>query len=278
MPLPRSALTLSLGGAQDGSVGGSGPLQSGWVSARGSALIAGTPHFTADAPSAWGIVGNAEARLFGTTLPGIEGAHRFYRLGLSVGGFYVSEAHNVYWVEGGAFVAEQGSLLGSATIRPRISALGTHHLNQTTTLLYGAGYTYNFGRGLPLPFLGVDWRFAPAWRLDVLLPVNARVAYRAAQNVWLGAGAGVTGEVFGYQPLGTTTADEAGLLHLTWLRVGIFGRYALTTSSYVRLDVGVEGTRVDTGSISRTGGGYLQLAFGLGSAGPSVYDPSQLRP
>jgi hypothetical protein len=277
MPLARTALTLSIGGAHDSSTGGDETLRSGWISARGSTMIAGAAHVGADGARAWGIIGGADAQLFGIDLPVVEGARQFFRLGLSLSGFYVSPDRNLYWLDAGAFVAEQGSLLGAPTVRPRVLALGTIRTSETLILLYGAGYTYDFGRGLPLPFLGLDWRFAPAWRLDMLLPVSAQVTWRAANDISLGGRAAITGDVFDYQPLGTTGSDEARLLQIARFRLGVFARYALSSTSYLRLDVGVEGTRIDTGgAVERANGGYLQLAFGLGSAGPAAYDPAQL--
>ena len=273
-PSSRSALLLSVGGAYDRSGGAVDVLRSGSISARGSATIATRTHVGLDGTRTWGLVGAADARVVGLDLPVVEGTRRFFRFGLSLGGFYVSPGRNLYWLDLGAFVAEQGSLLGSPAVHPRAIALGTHRTSEAFTLLYGVGYTHNYGLGLPLPFLGAAWKFAPAWRLDVLLPVSARVTWRVAHDLSVGGGTGIAGDAFGYQPVGTTSPDEARTLRIARLRLGVFGRYALSRASYLRLDAGVEGTRVDTEiAVDHLGGGYVQLALGLGSPGPAAYGP-----
>lgn len=255
----RGSLTISASGARDGA---DGPIRSGSLSLRAGTELLVRPSVDAEGRmSAWGLFGQADARAFTTDLSVVEGDRRFFRIGSSLGAFYASPARNLYSVQAGAFVAEQGALLGSAQLHPYGRALGTYRASDGVTLLYGLGYTYDFGRGLPLPFLGVAWRPAPAWRMDVLLPVTARVSWRASQGVTLALGSSVAGDRFRYRAKGDPQ-DET--LRLARVRLGVSARYALSRRTHVGAEVGVEGARIDTGLSTQTAaGGYVEFSWGL---------------
>jgi hypothetical protein len=181
----------------------------------------------------------------------------------------VPSLQSTYWVQVGAFVSEQTAILFDALrLRPHVLVLASYRASDHLRLLYGAGYTYAAGRGLPLPFLGAAWRFAPAWRLDVLLPVQVRVTWTATDRVSVSGLTRLAGDLFRYRAHGPSGQVELQDLRIARLRLGVAGQYALSKRTFLELETGAEGASIDTGLSRRSAvGAYVGASLGYGSAG-----------
>ncbi len=268
IPFSRSSLSLRAVGATDRFTEGPSTARTGSVSLRASTTLLGNLSLGRDGPRGSGMVLGLEGRALHTGLPVVADDDRFYRLGLSLGAFHLASARRLYWVELGAFVAEQSRLLGEATPRVFALGLGTAPLTESATLIYGLGYTFDFGRGLPLPFLGLAWRWSPAWRFDLLVPVLARVTWRATDALSVMLGSAVAGDIFRYRGADAAGNQETRLLRIARLRTGLGGRYSLAPGVRLELEGGVEGASIEDGlTTRRAGGGYLRASVILGRGG-----------
>ena len=247
----------------------------GALSINGSTALAGRTRVAGEDVSAWGLLGQVEGRAFTTDLSQVEGSDRFLRFGVSLGAFYAPSLRNELWFQGGAFVAAQTSQLHSPTLRFHGAFVGAHRTGPDLRLLYGVAYTYRFGRGLPLPLLGANWRFAPAWRLTLLLPLQARVTWRVSHALFFGGGLSTQGDLFRYQARDATGVVSRQDLRIARVRLGVSGGYTLSKGARVELETGLESATVDTGlSREKALGGYLgaSIRLGAGARGPLQTD------
>ena len=272
--LAQPSLSLSAEGLDDRLRGG-GTSREAALMLRGSLPLLERTRVEDGGVAGWSLSVQGEARAVALDLAEVDGAARFLRLGAGLTGSWAPSPRDAYVLQLGAFVAEQVALLGSAQLHPRAVALGVHRAGGGLRLLYGAGYTYDFGRGLPIPLLGAIWRVAPQWQLDVLLPVVVRATWSASDALALDFGTGVAGEQFRDRVVAPAGSPEPGpleQLHILRLRLGGGCRVATWRGARVTLDAGVEGSRLDTGLSRRTAvGGYLVAALlvgGRGAAGP----------
>jgi len=261
VPLERTTVSLRLAGSADRPPDGSA-VRSGRVAIAGRTTLAGRARLDGSGVHAWGLGVGAEGRTFSSNLPAVKG-DRFLHLGLSLDGFYLPSARNLFWLQLGGFVAEEIALLDHPKLRLYGVGLGRHAFSQATALLYGLGYTYDFGRGLPLPFLGLDWRATPAWRLTILLPVVARITWQASPALALNLGTAIAGDNYRYQAAGT---DGVRRLRIGRLRLGAGLRYLAGKKVHLGLETGVEGASLDDGVASqRARGAYLGASIGYGA-------------
>src|SRR5204863_5440293 len=118
-------------------------------------------------------------------------------------------------------------------------------------------------RGLPLPFLGLDWRASPVWRLTVLLPLVAGVRWQASPSLALDLAASVAGDNYRYQVTGT---EEVRRLRIGQLRLGAGLRYLVGKKVHLGFQAGAEGASLDDGVASRRArGGYLEASVTYGT-------------
>ena len=267
LPLERTTVSLRLAGTAD-RPSDQPAVRAGRLALAGRTTLVGRARLDRGGLHAWGLGFGAEGRTFTSDLPAVNGT-RFFHLGLSLDGFFMPSTSNLFWVQLGGFVAEQAALLDHPRLHLYGVGLGRHTLGETTALLYGLGYTYDFGRGLPLPFLGLDWRASPTWRLTVLLPLLARVSWQASPALALNLGAAVAGDNYRYQVTGT---EELRRLRIGRLRLGAGLRYLVGKKVHLGLQAGVEGASLDDGvTTNRAGGGYLEASVSYGtSPGPHL--------
>lgn len=102
---------------------------------------------------------------------------------LNASRLWLSRGRELYLVSAGASFAEDQDTLSD--LKPRFFGLfvGTHRFNPETALLYGGAFTYVFGRGLPLPIIGVRWRINPKWTLTGMVPFTVDARYAARRDL-----------------------------------------------------------------------------------------------
>lgn len=173
------------------------------------------------------------------------GPDRFYRFSAGASLAWLNTWPALLTFYAGARVAESEDTLSDPSLRPLALALATHRLAPGFALIYGAGFTYHLGRGLPLPFLGFAWEFTPDWSWLTLLPASTYVQYRANADWQFALGVALDGDTFGYQA--TDDAGQPASHTLGVARLKFLGRltYGGRRDPQLRFDVGVQGTRVD---------------------------------
>jgi hypothetical protein len=268
---PRASLTLIAEGLRDRTRAGGDTAREAALGVRGRLpVLTRVGRDDEGRPSELGLALDAEARAVALDFPEADGVARFLRLGAGVSGAWAPSPRDSFRLQLGAFVAEQVALLGSAQVHPRAVFVGTHRAGDDLRLLYGLGYTYDFGRGLPIPLLGLVWRMAPRWRLDALLPVVVRATYAASDRFSVDFGTAVAGEQFRYRVATPAGAPEGPheILHIARLRLGPGCGIALAPGARLAVAAGVEGSRIDSGLGTRTlVGVYVTAALRLGGHG-----------
>lgn len=265
-PAPAASATVSAEGLHDRTIDGGRTSREAALGIRGRLPLVESVRREGGGLSAWALAADLEVRGVALDLPEADGVARFLRLGAGLSATFLRSPSDAYRLQIGAFVAEQRALLGSAQLHPRVVAVGIHRASEALRVIYGVGYTYDFGRGLPIPFLGAIWRMAPAWRLDVLLPVVVRATWTASDAVSADFGTTIAGEQFRYRAAAPPGAEgPLEMLHVARLRLGAGCTVALSRSLRLAVGGGVEGSRVDTGLATRTAGGaYLSAALRIG--------------
>lgn len=261
-----SGLTLSLEGWRDRTTtGGEETVQAGAISLRGSVRLAGGMRRSPDGFSAWGLTGHADARAVAIDLPEVDGEARFLRLGVALGASYLPSPRTSYTLQAGAFVSEQVRLLGSPRVHPRLLAIGTYRAGEGLRFLYGAFYTHDLGSGFPIPFAGVAWRMAPAWELNVVLPVAVRVSWKPQDALSVSAGATAAFDRFRYRARVGSADEGIKDLRLIRARLGLSCEGRLSPGARVGVDAGVERSWIRTGVSSHQAVGlYAGVSVGLG--------------
>jgi hypothetical protein len=273
LPLSRSSLSAHAVGARDRFASAGRSARSGALDLRASSTILGQLHIDAAGVRASGLVVAIEARALHTDLPVVADDDRFYRAGASLGAFHLSSGRQLYWLQAGVFVAEQGQLFDDPQPRAYGLALARTPLSDATTLSYGLGYTFDFGRGLPLPFLGLGWRWSPSWRLDLLLPVMARVTWQVAPPLSLAFGTRAAGDIYRYRASDAAGGSVTRQLRIARLRAGASARWTVAPGVRLELELGAEGASIQDGVGSqRAGGGYLRTGLLLGGSGDGRAD------
>jgi hypothetical protein len=104
--------------------------------------------------------------------------------GASVGVF--TNSKNLVVLTLNAGFAEDDKTIQDPQLRLTGSGLGTQRFGDSFRLLFGLSYSYTFDRGLFLPILGSDWKFAEEWRLRLLLPFLLEVQFEDMSSLQFG--------------------------------------------------------------------------------------------
>lgn len=265
LPFSRSVLVLRAVGARDRFRDDDTTTRAGTLSLQARTTLMGRLRLEGQGLRASALMVGLDGRAFTTNLPVVADDDRFYRLGASLSGFLLTPGRHFYWAQLGAFVAEQGRLLDDPKLRLYAMGLGTVPAGARTQLIYGLGYVYDFGRGLPLPFLGIAWHGSPNVRLDVLLPLLARLTWRTSAALAVTFGTHVAGDIYRYQGTDASGTPQLRQLRIARLRAGVGARYAVAARARLEFELGVEGAQVqDDVTTRRADGGYLLGALVLG--------------
>ena len=116
----------------------------------------------------------------------LTGAQRqLYSGVLAASGVWLSRSNNLYVASAGGSFAEDDRTIHDAKWRSYALFLGTHKIREWITLVYGGAATYQFGRGLALPVIGMVWWINPKWTLIGTLPFSVAATYRIRDDLGL---------------------------------------------------------------------------------------------
>jgi hypothetical protein len=169
---------------------------------------------------------------------------RFYKASVGVTGFYLSPGSNLYALYLGAAIAEEDATISSPTALPLALGFGTYRLGDSLAIVYGAGFTYAFGRGVALPLLGAMWRPSERWSLSALLPLVAGASYRVTDDLQLGVRLAVDGDQFRFANEGLFPGERDELtMRLAAGKLALHAIYRISRDLQLRAEVGALGPR-----------------------------------
>ena len=112
--------------------------------------------------------------------------HTLYAATLGASAGLFTNSKNLYMLTLNAGIAEDDNTIQNPQLRLTGSGLGTERFGDSFRLLFGLSYSYTFDRGLLLPILGADWKFAEEWRLRLLLPFLFEVQFEDMSSLQFG--------------------------------------------------------------------------------------------
>jgi hypothetical protein len=156
----------------------------------------------------------------------------------------ITASRNEYILTLNAGIAEDQVTVHDARARIMGFGLGTSQLTDDNILMYGLAYTYAFDRGRLVPVLGLRWRFAEQWVLQVMLPFSLHVKYHYAKDVAFGFGINVHGNRFrfsdGQLPGGQS---EVANLRLAEIEFGAHVDWKLNKDLLLKVETGISAAR-----------------------------------
>jgi hypothetical protein len=229
-------------------------------------------HIDHDGAHGWFVLANLSARGYWPNAVLTGESERFYRFGAGLGASYLTSSMNLYSLSGGARIAESEKTLGKPTFLPVVIGLATYRFNETFTLLYGAGFTYNLGSGHFLPLLGLNWKISENWHMSTLLPAFLTFEYCMSDPWRLAFGAALNGDRFGYERTLEPGVTDHTTLHVVRVRALTRLKYGGHRDPQFRVELGLEGQRVDrspqAGDETKYAGPYIEagveVPFGQG--------------
>ena len=141
--------------------------------------------------------------------------HRLYSGVLAASGVWLSRANNLYVASAGESFAEDDRTIHDLQGRFYALGLATHRIRDWITLIYGGAATYEFGRGLAVPVVGVYWWINPKWSLLGALPFSVAGTYHATDRLSVLMRLGFTGNRYRYANEGQfPTANDVVFLSI----------------------------------------------------------------
>jgi hypothetical protein len=134
-------------------------------------------------PSIWGMtlnpaVGGQHFHVIGNS----ERDLHLYDGKLGFGGYHLSSSGEMYFASLGVSVVGEWDSPRALGWLPSGFFVGTHKLDQSLRLLYGAAFSFAYGRGLPLPILGLSWKISDSSSLLAILPFILKYKARLSQT------------------------------------------------------------------------------------------------
>jgi hypothetical protein len=115
--------------------------------------------------------------------------HHFYNGSVSMGAMFFTEK-NIFIANLGIGMAADDQVIKNNNTRYRFSGsfMVANKHSKTTTYYYGLAYTYTYGRGLPLPVLGIHTKLGDdsKWSLSGILPLSLQLHYALDKSWRLG--------------------------------------------------------------------------------------------
>ena len=99
---------------------------------------------------------------------------QFINSSVGLSGFFYNGGKNSYLFQVGLGEAADTKVLDNNNMLLRFngSFIVNHHQNDKTSYLYGAIFTYAFGKPLPLPVLGIRTKLSNKWTFAGILPAE----------------------------------------------------------------------------------------------------------
>jgi hypothetical protein len=136
---------------------------------------------------------------------------------LAASGVWLSKNSNLYVASAGGSFAEDDRTIHDLEVRPYALFLGTHKVREWITLVYGGAATYQLGKGLALPVLGMVWWINPKWTVIGTLPFSVSAGYRIRDDLALRLALGFAGNRYRFANDGEFPG-EPEILYLSTLQ------------------------------------------------------------
>lgn len=209
---------------------------------RGADLAFTFPLYSAGgvASGMWNIYGLLSAGYSRPVTEVLDRDVHLLRAAAGVAATWLTRGLELFGLAGAVAFSEEESSLERARPLPLLVGFGAHPFSRDFVLLYGAGFSWAFGRGLPLAFVGFSWRLSPDWRLQAVLPVLLRARYRASSSWDLGLVLGVHGGQFSLVNDGLLPGEGERLrFGVTGGRLGLEARYQASPDLRLELEIGL---------------------------------------
>ncbi len=121
-----------------------------------------------------GNLGGAYTRL-GSRNPDFDFSHPLINLNAGLNFFWYDGKKSAITTGLFAFTNEDNYTIANPTVRYTGYLQWRYSLNTAVALRLGVTYTFTFGRGIPWPIVGINWRLRPKVILNLNFPFNANL-------------------------------------------------------------------------------------------------------
>ncbi len=196
--------------------------------------------------------------------------HILYKANAAISGIALTPGRNFYLLSLGLGFSEDDRTISQLNLRGNAFFLGSARASESLLFLYGLGFTYSTGKGLPIPLLGIQWDFEEDWTLQILLPCYVRVQYQANEDLAFKAFVKASGDRTRFANEGAFAAKPDTVLFKSLdIRLGVEGDYRVLNHISLKGEIGALGYRQisfadDSGDFLSSQikpAGYLKLAL-----------------
>lgn len=139
----------------------------------------------------------------------------------------------------GVSIAEEKETLSDPQERLSFLWMGTYRKRPNLTYIYGAGYSYIFGRGRLFPALGFNWKIDEKRDLNFILPLRARYVYKASPLLKASLYSAVFGDQYRFKNQGLYPGQPDTLyLHTVGFKLGAGAEYKASPGWTFGADMG----------------------------------------
>ena len=129
--------------------------------------------------------------------------------------------------------------LSSEDISFQTAVIVNRHLSEKFTLGIGAAYSTQFGTGVPMPLVSLEWNNGNRCSASAILPSNLEVWYQAGQNLDLGFLVTGDGDNYHFDP--QEYQVERPELRYTMMTVGVAAKIGLSKHIDTNIETGIIG-------------------------------------
>ena len=139
----------------------------------------------------------------------------------------------------GVSAAEEKDSLFDPEERLSFIWMATHHGRPGLTYIYGAGYSYIFGRGRLFPAFGLNWKIDEKRDLNFILPLLVRYGYKVSPTLKASLYSALFGNQFRFKNQGLYPGNSDTLyLHTVGFRLGAAVEYKAFPGWTLGADIG----------------------------------------
>lgn len=129
--------------------------------------------------------------------------------------------------------------LSSDDLSFQAAVIVNRHLSERFTIGLGAAYSTQFGSGIPLPLVRLEWNNGARWSASAILPASLEVWYKAGNRVDFGMQLTGDGDNYHFDPQGYLV--ERPELRYTMMTAGLVSRIGLSSAFHLSVEIGVIG-------------------------------------